>query len=858
MIGTAFSLIIRLELMSPGVQFLAGDHQLFNVIISAHAFLMSTLSNSVDTCDIDIQGSCLCVVGIIIYFVNHTAFLPGLTKPNKIVCAVVGYRGNLPINLNSHKVVDSWKAVLYGDVKKLVTQVVDQKEPRVLSESVCPSLAELNSQSRTKNTVGIINDCIVLPAKTNPNEGVIAQAPNQDNLGETLYNNINLNQANRGIQDLTASTLNNLQLNTDMRERSQHSTVTLDGKAGSVKNSNLKGEILDKNIYKVVLKELNNYKDSEGKYNGIIRIIDSKMLQTCYSLIKSNPGNMTTGNSNIKLEDINLEWFDKTAKNIKEGRFNFYPARQTVTTNFKNPEQFRITFLANTRDKIVQKAIQVLLNAIFEPLFSKSSYGFRPGLSVVNVLDKIHMRGGHMAWAIVGNIHKCFDNISHEIIMNSLKEKITCVRTLTLIERSLKAGYINDKGAKIKCKVGNLQGSILAPLLINIVLDKLDKYMESLEDTLNMGIKRKLNKVYARLEGQRKYYKTRNPLLATAKLKEMRKISKLDMHDDNYRRAIYIRYADDFLILLASKKEFALDLKAKILIFLKENCGLELNDQKVTITNTRKGLIFLGAQIVRRDNKSIFNSFKGRAGNKITRRSTLRMAVDAPIKLLIEKLIENKFARRNHIGTVLAKGKTDIVHLTHYDIVRFFNSKITGLLTAYKFAGNFSIMARVIWILRQSCALTLARKLKLKTMKKVFTKFGLDLQDPLTKVILNIPKSFSATFDYRSVKHEAFGNLEDIVDKILRISWAGKLTKGLALKCQLCGTLEKVEMHHLRNVSDIRNKIRTGKITWAQWNGAVERKQIPLCKNHHNLIHKGLLNHTDMLKILKYREEGKS
>jgi len=132
------------------------------------------------------------------------------------------------------------------------------------------------------------------------------------------------------------------------------------------------------------------------------------------------------------------------------------------------------------------------------------------------------------------------------------------------------------------------------------------------------------------------------------------------------------------------------------------------------------------------------------------------MAVDAPIKLLIEKLIKNSFARRNHLVTVLAKDKTELIHLMHYNIIKIYNSKTMGLLTAYQFAGNFALLARVVWILRQSCALTLAQKFKLKTMKKAFVKFGYDLGDPETSVCLNIPNSFLASYDYKSKAHTIF------------------------------------------------------------------------------------------------------
>src|SRR5215469_6166825 len=84
MLGTAFSVLIRLELSAPGVQYLQGDHQLFNVIITAHAFIMSTPFHFINTCSLALQGANLCVVGMIIYLIiHHTAFLPGIIEPNK-------------------------------------------------------------------------------------------------------------------------------------------------------------------------------------------------------------------------------------------------------------------------------------------------------------------------------------------------------------------------------------------------------------------------------------------------------------------------------------------------------------------------------------------------------------------------------------------------------------------------------------------------------------------------------------------------------------------------------------------------------------------------------------------------------
>jgi len=138
------------------------------------------------------------------------------------------------------------------------------------------------------------------------------------------------------------------------------------------------------------------------------------------------------------------------------------------------------------------------------------------------------------------------------VILREVKDKVSCVRTLTLIERHLKAGYINNKGILVRSTIGTPQGSIISPLLANIVLNKLDQFIENKKSILNVGTKRKANPQYISLENRRKYYKTRDPIIARQALIDMRKISKFDMMDNSFRRFIYIRYADDFVILLAN------------------------------------------------------------------------------------------------------------------------------------------------------------------------------------------------------------------------------------------------------------------------------------------------------------------
>lgn len=100
-------------------------------------------------------------------------------------------------------------------------------------------------------------------------------------------------------------------------------------------------------------------------------------------------------------------------------------------------------------------------------------------------------------------------------------------------------------------------------------------------------------------------------------------------------------------------------------------------------------------------------------------------------------------------------------------------------------------------------------------MKRAFDTFGYDLKDPHTDVKLNIPKSFKATYNYKLNQYmfEGHKNLDETTDSILNTSWSNKLTYTLPEKCALCGSSTNVEMHHLRSVDDVRQKIHTGDAT---------------------------------------------
>lgn len=303
MLGTAFSVLIRIELSSPGVQFLQGDHQLFNVIITAHAFLMSApfhcpvLKETFGRFPYVLQE--LFIVYVTQVTTYHTANNDwyGVASDKKI------HRVGLPLLARDPRVSSQ------AEDDKLDTLRQDQKEPRILSR-ICRCVFGISKYFLIivlKVTTDIINFSNILQAKCHSNEeNKVVQATK----GTALDSNKVKNKHGAGTGDPTASGDNN------KRRRSRHSSnIAKDNSlktpmgADKISKSSSHNNA-EEMLRRVVSKQLDNYRDQKqgGKYNGVIRIIaDPKFLFDCYKLIKSNPGNMSKGTLPETLDGINMD-----------------------------------------------------------------------------------------------------------------------------------------------------------------------------------------------------------------------------------------------------------------------------------------------------------------------------------------------------------------------------------------------------------------------------------------------------------------------------------------------------------------------------------------------------------------------
>jgi len=621
---------------------------------------------------------------------------------------------------------------------------------------------------------------------------------------------------------------------------------------------------LDERVMVTELKQLvEKCKNRDGRYGNLIQIIGSlSTIQLAYLMVKSNPGISAKGIDSTTLDSLSLKSLQKISQDVLSGKIKFSPVRRVYIPK-PGKSVLRPLGVSNPREKIVQKAMEMVLTVIFEEMFLDCSHGSRPGRSCHTALKHLQLKIGNAStysWVIEGDIKGCFDNIQHDMIIKGLKRKVDCVSTLTLVKRILNAGYVLDedlkkvgkKNAKVyRTNTGIPQGVVLSPLFSNIVLHELDEFIEGkLKIEYTKGKKRKANLEYRKLRYQIKRetdLKKRRVLI-----NECLKVSSKDLYDPDFKRLFYVRYVDDWVILMTGSNKEAKDVRDLVSRKL-QSIGLTLNLEKTHITSLRgkDKCHFLGVDFFIRKNTDKHHKPVRlvKKNTTIRQRFTPRIILHAPILKLLVKLKDKGFVRRNHMSEFFPIAKTNCINLTHAQILNYFNSRIRGILNYYCCVHNRNELWSIVRFLNYSCALTLARKFKLKTLAKTFKKFGRDLS------FVNKKGKEYKIFRPDNLRmlpmNERFKvNENNNIDELLNQTWTNSLTRSqFDEPCAICGTLDNIEIHHLRSVKDVRVKTRT----YAQWTGGFLRKSIPLCKDHHVQLHAGNLSHDDVKKLSIYK-----
>ena len=200
------------------------------------------------------------------------------------------------------------------------------------------------------------------------------------------------------------------------------------------------------------------------------------MLEAMYKVIRNKGSH---GVDNMKADELRehvINTWNTVKSKLLEGKYNPSPVRRVEIP--KPDGGIRLLGIPTVQDRMIQQAIAQILNEIYEPIFSKSSYGFRPGIGAKDAIKKSeeYINQGNK-WVVDMDLEKFFDKVNHNILVRKLERRIKDQRLIKLIRKYLESGVLIN-GIKVSSEKGTPQGGPLSPLLANIMLDDLDKELE--------------------------------------------------------------------------------------------------------------------------------------------------------------------------------------------------------------------------------------------------------------------------------------------------------------------------------------------------------------------------------------------
>lgn len=598
-----------------------------------------------------------------------------------------------------------------------------------------------------------------------------------------------------------------------------------------------------KDLRRIEALRIRNAEHPEWVNSDLYRLMYSEDLYViAYERIKSKPGNMTPGVDGSTLDGFSMEAIRSIIGKMRDESFRFAGARRVEIP--KANGGVRALGIAPPKDKVVQEAIRIILEAIYEPTFSDHSHGFRPKRGCHTALQEIRNGWSGVCWIIEGDIKGCFDNIEHHAMIDVLRKRIKDERFINLIWKALKAGYFQF-GTLINSVAGTPQGSIVSPILANIFLHELDSFVgrkvASLEKTNKAGRKTKTNPEHKRLS--RKLAGIRKKLgVANENRKELTKELKRVQSqvvkipamavDPEFIRIKYVRYADDWIIGVNGPRETAVEIRGMIESFLEETLKLTLSMEKTHIRHAKsEEAFFLGTRIkVGSMNPKVAKVTRnGRTFLKRTAGWTPIML--APCDALVKKLHEKGFCSKE--GEPTAKGAW--IALDDDQIIEQYSSVLRGILNYYSFADNFSRLGRIHFILKFSAAKTLAARHRTSVAKE-FKRRGKNLgakrvtEGGGVKVV-----SFPKVNSWKAAPQRFNTGSQNVDTGVVPLSFRLRTRSKLGLDCAVCGETERIQMHHVRHIRKANEKLRGFNKLLATLN----RKQIPLCVSCHRKVHAG-------------------
>ncbi|MEA3392336.1 MAG: group II intron reverse transcriptase/maturase [Candidatus Marinimicrobia bacterium] len=324
--------------------------------------------------------------------------------------------------------------------------------------------------------------------------------------------------------------------------------------------------------------------DPNRKVNRLLRLISHPLwLAKAAEISLSSKGSRTPGVDGInkdKLQDGLGEYLEQIRIDLLSGTYKPSPARRIYIPKANGKQ--RPIGIPTLRDRIVQRAMLMAMEPIWENDFHSLSYGFRPERSVHHAIRtvKLQLTDGSYPkgrWVVEGDLSSYFDTVHHRLLMKYVRKRISCKKFNNLLWLFIKAGHI-DKNLFYSTSKGVPQGGVISPLLSNIMLNEFDQYLD----------KHYLSK---KARKDRWYWNHSIKIRRKPAVEENRQ----------WKPAVsYCRYADDFIVIVKGTKAEAEMIRDQCRCFLEEELKLELNMEKTKITHVNDGFTFLGHRIIRK------------------------------------------------------------------------------------------------------------------------------------------------------------------------------------------------------------------------------------------------------------------